>query len=430
MINQSSLQDFGDFLDWRSLNESCIELLPEHFQKAAQISKMMHLSEQRWQVYLSTLAVLGFEQWLQERAPDLRFQSDSSSIWQPALANLMAVACNIQVGDFKICVITASNLTDQHSVPFAALDIPYFISHFYVLMEVEEEQQQVAVAGFMNYEQYQRYQQATQLEIEADWTYTLASTWFNSDPNTLLLNLRCLSVNAIQLPAIMPIVENNPIKELRQKLIKLGSQFKTKYPWELLTIQEGIILLSNPDLVNLVYKDELTSVVESFINVGLWFRDSIDELSQKLGWILMPSLGLSAMRSLQEDFDHIRAGLEQQGVDISPAARGTYKTIYSERGNLRLYVITWMLTETTENPEWILLVVLEPQLQIQTPTTLILQVRDQSQILFQESLQDTNQSFLYTQVVGYWKDRFWVTVKVNNTLFEIPPFGLELEFAI
>ena len=134
MLSQPSPQDFGDFLDWRSLNESRTELLPEHFQKAAQVSKLVHLSEQRWQVYLYSLAVLGFERWLTERAPDLRLQSDYASIWQPALANLMAVACNIQVGDFKICLISTSNFTDQHSVPFAALDIPCFVAHFYVLI--------------------------------------------------------------------------------------------------------------------------------------------------------------------------------------------------------------------------------------------------------------------------------------------------------
>ncbi|MEH2058594.1 MAG: DUF1822 family protein [Nostoc sp.] len=430
MLNQPPPQDFSDFLDWRSLNESRTELLPQHLQQAARVSKLIHLSEQRWQVYLYSLAVLGFEQWLQERAPDLRLQSDSASIWQPALANLLAVACNIQVSDFKICLITASSLTDQHSVPFAALDIPRFVAHFYILIQVEEEQKQVAVSGFMNYEEYHRYQQTTQLKIDADWTYTLPSTWFNSDLNTLLLNLRCLQAEAIQMPKIIPITENNPIKELRQKLTKLGSQLKTRHPWELLTVKEGTTLLSNPELVNLAYEGASTSVTQPAINVSLWLRDRIDELSQELGWILIPFPVLSAMRSLQEEFDNIRAGLEQQGVNISPAARGAYRNLESERGCLRMYVITWMLTETPEKPEWVLLVALKPQLQAQIPKKLKLEVRDQTQILFEESLQDTNQSILYAQVVGDRDERFWVSVKVDDTVFDFPPFGLELEAAI
>ncbi|MDF5709912.1 MAG: DUF1822 family protein [Nostoc sp. S4] len=163
-------------LGWRSLKGARTELLPEHFQQAARVSKSIPLSQQRWQVYLCALAVSRFEQWLKERAPDLDIQTDFASIRQPAYANVPPAACNIRVGEFKICLITSSNLTDQHSVPFAALDIPNFAAHFYVLMQVEEEEQQVAVSGFMSYEQYHRYQAAARLQIDADWTYTLPSS--------------------------------------------------------------------------------------------------------------------------------------------------------------------------------------------------------------------------------------------------------------
>jgi hypothetical protein len=299
-------------------------------------------------------------------------------------------------------------------------------------MQVEESEQQVAISGFINYEQYRSYQQTVRLQIEQDWTYTLPQSWFNSDPNALLLNLRCLNPDAIQLPANIPSIETNTVTALKQKLAIIKPQLQNLYPWELLTVNEGIILLSNPDLINWVYKAATPSLVQPLINVGLWLNNEIDRVAQELGWMLMPLPALSqlrSLRSLQENFDQIRASLEQQGVYIPPSARGAYCDLDSEQTSLRMYAITWEVTETPDNPEWTLLIALGSQPQAQMPNTLTLEVRDETKQLFEQSLLDTSQGILYTQVIGNWNERFWVTITADNTVFEIPPFGLELEGA-
>ncbi|MBD2603796.1 DUF1822 family protein [Scytonema hofmannii FACHB-248] len=428
MMNQPlATSDLPDLPDWQSLNETRIELLPKHFQKAARLSQSIHLPEQRWQVYLCALGVLGFEQWLQERAPDLQLQSDRASIWQPAYANLFAAACNIQIGDFKVCLLTSNNLTNQHSVPFAVLDIPDFAAHFYVLMQVEEEEQQVAVSGFMNYNQYLHYQQTERLQVDADWTYTIPETWFDSNPDALLLNLRCLDADAIQLPAkTTRQIDTNTA--LRQKLTTLTSQLQKQPFSRLLTVKEGTSLLNNPDLIHYSYKILSPSLAQPLINVGFWLRNQIDAVASELGWMLMPFPALSELRTLQDEFDQIRSGLEQNSIHIPSAARGAYRDLECDRGSLRLYAIMWVLSETTENREWVLLIALGSQPQRQMPKTLKLEVRDETQLLFAESLEDTSKNILYAQVIGNWDERFWVTVTVDNeTVFEIPPFGMELQ---
>ena len=416
-----------DLLDYFSLNQTCTELLPEHFQKAARLSKTIHLPQQRWQVYLCALGVLGFEQWLKERAPDLHLQQRSASIWQPAYANLLVAACNISVGNFKLCLITSNNLTEEHSIPFAVFDIPEFAAHFYVLMQVEEEQEQVAVTGFINYEQYQKYKQSAQLQIDSDWTYTLPSTAFNP-PDALLLNLRCLETDAIKLPLPLPAVENNTTTALRQKLTQLEPQLQTQHPSQLLTVKEGTTLLRNPDLVNWVYQTANKSFTLPLINVGEWLRDRIDTVAQELGWMLMPPLpALSQMRSMRGNFDNIRSLLDKQGIHIPPEARGAYRDLEYEQGGFRLYAITWVLTETSE-PEWTLLIALDSQPQTQMPRTLKLEIHDETQPLFSDTITDTNQGILYAQVIGNWNERFWITATADNeAVFEIPPFGIELE---
>ncbi|BAY62364.1 hypothetical protein NIES22_24380 [Calothrix brevissima NIES-22] len=427
MINNPTPDlDLTDDLDWYPLNETQTELLPEHLNQAIRLSQSINLSQQRWEVYLCALGTLGFTQWLKERAPDLEIHSDAASIWQPATANLLAAACNIQVGAFKICVITASVFNDQHSIPHAVLEIPDFAAHFYVLMQVQEEEQQVAISGFMNYEQYRSYQQTAKLQIERDWTYTLPQSCFNSNPNALLLNLRCLHPDAIQLPAIVP-VETNKVVALKQKLIRLKPQLKNQYLWDLLTVNESITLFSNLDLINWVYQAAKPSLLQPIINVGAWLNNQIDTVTQELGWLLMPLPAFSEMRSFryaQESFDPIRASLEQNRVYIPVSARGAYRDLDSEHSSVRMYAITWELTETPDNPEWTLLIVLGSQPDATMPNTLTLEVRDETQQLFQQSLTDTSQGILYAQVIGSLNEQFSVIVTADDNVFEIPPFGL------
>ena len=428
MINQPTPSlDITDLFN--SLNETRTELLPEHFQKAASFSKSIPLLQQRWQVYLCILGVLGFQEWLKERATDLEIEIESSSIWQPEYANLCNAACNIRVGNFTICILTASRFSHENYVPFAVFDIPNFTAHFYVLMEVNEEEQQVAISGFLNYEQFCNYQKSAELKINPDWTYNIPKTWFNTDANTLLLNLRCLDANAIQLPVATPVVEDD-VTLLQQKLERSKIQLQTRHPWELLTILEGKTLLSDSNLINFVYQSATPSPLQPLINVGNWLNNQMDAVAEELGWMLMPlpafsQLRSSGIRSLQEAFEQIRGGLEQEGIDIPTTARGAFRDLECEAGSFRLYAITWVLSEISENPEWALLIALGSHPEAEMPASLQLEVCDETQQLFLQPLQDTSQGILYAQVIGNWGEKFWVTVTADDEfVFEIPPFGL------
>jgi len=425
MNQPTSNSELTDLLDWESLNETQTELSTKHFHQAARLSQSIHFSQQRWQVYINALAVLGFEQWLKERAPDLQLRIEQSSIWQPEYANLLPAACNILVDNFKICIITGSNLSNEHKIPFAIFDIPRFTAHFYILMQVVEEKEQVAMTGFLSYEEYCRYQQTAQLQIEPDWTYSIPQSWFNSESNSLLLNLRCLSADAIQLPVIQDNPEINTTA-LQQRLLTLESRLQNQKLYQLLTVQEGTDLLNNSELVNWFYETIKPSPIQPLINVGNWLNNKLDEITNDNGWILMPSLRLSELRSL-ENFEQVRTGLEQQGVHIPVDAKGAYRDLEcNENTSLRLYAITWLLNENSDNPEWVLLIVLGSQPQKNMPETLKLEVRDKTDLLVEQELKDTTKGILYAQVVGDWGERFWVNIIVDeDTLIEISPFGFE-----
>jgi hypothetical protein len=416
MIDQPlSLPNENDVIDWGALNSAQIELSPEQIQRAAQVSRSIRFSDQRWQVYLTALGTLGFEQWVRDRAPELAIQVNQSSIWQTT-ANLVAAACDVRVGAFKICVLSVGNLVDDPvSVPVAAFDLPDFAAHFYILMQVIEEEEKVAVSGFLSYEQYRQMA----LKADSDWTYSLPLDSFNSDANALLLNLRCLAANAIRLPA-MDVTRSS--SGLREKLSELQFYLQSQPAWELLSVEEGLTLLSDSTLVNSLY--EVTP--QPSINAGLWLRNQIDTIAQELGWMLMPVF--SPLRSLREEFDSIRSSLDLQGVQIPTSARGAYRSLKSEQGSFRVYAITWMLSENPNQSEWMLLVALGAEPGADLPRSLRLEIRDETQTLFDQSLEETNRGVLYAQVLGNWDERFWVTVTADDTdVFEIPPFGFAID---
>jgi hypothetical protein len=419
-----------DFTDC-GLNETRIELQPKDWQQAVRLSQSINQPEQRWQVYLCALGVFGFKQWLKERG----FNSNQvnihkSSIWQPAYANLVAAACNIEVDNFKVCLITANKLTNQHSFPFAILDIPELTAHFYVLMQVDEEQNQVAVSGFINYEQYCHYQTIANQQIESDWTYTLPENLFNADANTLLLNLRCLDKDAIQLPINLTTTKTEKLA-LQKKLETIKPQLKTKQIWELLTPAEGQILLNYPELINWVYEASSPSLMQPLINVKLWLNNHIDTVAQELGWMLMPSVASSQMRDLNEGFDTIRSSLEAKGIHIPITASGAFRNLDSDCCSLRLYTIIWLLDQTSDQTsdiqEWMLLITLGSQPQIPMPKNIKLEICDDTQTIFSDFLADTSQRILYAQVIGTISESFQITVTAEDTVFEIPPFGMNWE---
>ena len=75
-----------------------------------------------------------------------------------------------------------------------------------------------------------------------------------------------------------------------------------------------------------------------------------------------------------------------------------------------------------------LLYVVGSKPETEMPRNLWLEVSDSIQKLFSQSLEKINQEILYSQVIGNFGEKFWVTVTADNEfVFEIPPFGLQLE---
>ena len=66
-----------------------------------------------------------------------------------------------------------------------------YAAHFYVLVNVVEEQSEVNIDSFISHNEIVARIQTNSLTANADWTYELPLAWFNSEVDDLLLQLRC-----------------------------------------------------------------------------------------------------------------------------------------------------------------------------------------------------------------------------------------------
>ena len=177
----------------RLLLSEVIWLEAEHFKQAKEISEQVgkeaHLT---WQTYLNALGLLGLEEWLQDRIPTQPINRDT---------NFRETMCYLKMGEFKYGVIATEHLLDEVvTIPQAVIDRPELVAHFYVVLEVNEEQEQVIVRGFLRYDQLINYLTTVNLPQLWDGCYQLPLSLFESESNHLLFYSRYLDATAISLP--------------------------------------------------------------------------------------------------------------------------------------------------------------------------------------------------------------------------------------
>ncbi|HEY9900997.1 MAG TPA: DUF1822 family protein [Candidatus Sericytochromatia bacterium] len=439
------------WLDFEALSPETIDLSPESIAQAVELSTNIPNQQQQWQTYLNVLALYAFEEWLGSRSIDLTIDREHCPVLQPAIANAIDAVCNLKVNEFNICLMAAGSLIDEEvTLPRAVVDIPEFVPHFYVLVEVQEEQETAVVHSFLSYEQLVNRRASVNLEADEDWTYQLPLTWFEADPDRLLLFLRCLEPMAMSLPSSQSD-RTMQLSQIRSELEALLPQLESpeRQLWEVLTWEQGTAVLTNPELLNWVYqlqRGEITSassqislqqhlsdilqlLTQPAVNVGRWLWNELDELAQEVSWVLLPSLApAAAMRSPVEEFEAIVIQLGQAGVEIPTQARGAYRDLQLAGMPLRLYAVTWpVLSESI--PEWTLLLVLGATPGTSLPPGLRLRVSDQTGVLVEQVLDtQASDSYFFTSVVGSWDEKFIVTVGLTPNIEQtLPPFSFNPE---
>lgn len=412
--------------------------LEEQSQQAFLISEQINNQFRQWQVYFQCLTLFAFEEWLHEREPSLTINKENSSTLQHHYANVIDAVCNLEIGNFKVCLIPSMLLTNEEiAIPRAVIDLAEYAAHFYVVIGVDEELEISAIKGFLRYDQLVNIK--AELQPEADWNYYISLSQFNQEVDELLLYLQCLAPTAILLPEI-PASRRDILRRVQIALLNLLPQLNNRPLWELLTWEQGKAVLTTPLLINWLYQsinqntatltkhlsDLLQILTQQAVNVGQWLVNQVDDAVQTLSWQLIPASQLrSTIESNEsnpvEELEVILHDIQDNNqLDIPPTAVRVYQDIQLNK-LLRLYAIIWSLPE--EENGWTLLLVLKAINDNQSASRFTLRVSDQTEVLDEEEYITGNNNYLYTQVEGIYDDKFLATIiSESGEIQAFPPF--------
>ncbi|EKU99228.1 Protein of unknown function (DUF1822) [Leptolyngbya sp. PCC 7375] len=146
---------------------------------------------EEWQHHLNTLALLGFEQWLQQR--NYCLETSQCHYHQ-------AVIYAARLNGFRLNLIVKEHcLDEQAEVPAAAVQQPDRVAHFYVLLEISEEQRRLIVRGFIGNDRLMTSLCQT-ASVAPGSNYVVPLSSFDLEPNHLLFYSDFLT------PATIPLL--------------------------------------------------------------------------------------------------------------------------------------------------------------------------------------------------------------------------------
>ena len=400
-------------LEFEQLPPEAISLSQSQIDRAVELSDKIKDESKQWQTYLNALSLSAFETWLESRSNSFNINRDECTVLQPALANVIPTVANLKVGDFKICLITTGSFIDEQvDISRIVVDLPEYIPHFYVFVEVIEEEEKAVIQGFISYKEFLVKQQNANLTLDSNWNYEIPLTWFCNEPDRLLLYLRCLEPSAIPLPTI-PTNRAENLELVKNELIRILTELKTQELWETLTWEQATAVLTNPQLIDWIYnlqtQEETSSAISTqkhlsdifklitqpAINVGRWLWDELDTLAEQT-WNLLPNIAPQpVMRSPVEEFTVLSSQLQQKGLEIPVQARGAYQNLSLAGVPLRLYAVAWHLLSESEPNSWTLLLILGTPALESLPHNLKLRVSDQTGILVEQEVNPELGKYLF-----------------------------------
>jgi len=403
-----------------------VELEPEDFDRAAEISDRTTGEAYQWQTYLNALALSGFEQWWRDRSPEIALKQEDCTLLHPAYANLIEAVCNLKAGEFSLCLLATDTLAkDTITIPRVALDVPKFAAHFYLLLEVTEEEELVTVVGLLRYDQWLEFQESEPLAAREKWYYDVPRSWFAPEPDRLLFYTRYLEPGAIPQAAAETAQPSLTPEEVKAVLERLRSP--SQKLWNCASWEQGVAILSHPQSVHLLYEwqtaaepepalltrlqDAIAPIAQQAVNVASWLQGQLD---RTLDWAVPTSLtpATAAGFRFREVLSPAIAGLRDRGMEIPETACGSSLPIELTGIPLELFAATWQISEET-SLEWSLLLLLRTKYGGILPRGLQLQIGDRAAILHDRTLENPA-LYLSARVSGDVRDRFLVTITVRG----------------
>ena len=217
-----------NYSNHRLLLPETIWLEDEDYDQASTISDQADSETQRWQTYLNLLALFGLESWINEHLPQQTLQSQ---------IDVSQEAYYLEVGDFTVSAIAVADMLDE-TVTVSHQQLQNQPTHFYVVLEVNEESEEAIFRGLLRRDLLDSYLQASKDLATVPNTYALPLSWFDAEPSHLLSYCRHLTADAIALPSKQAESSVNLQEVVTATSTKLSQ-------WLQDTVSEGWIAIEN-----------------------------------------------------------------------------------------------------------------------------------------------------------------------------------------
>lgn len=467
----SDLFDSINVISFDALPTQAIALKSEFNEQALQKSKRTVGKHRKRQAYLNVLGQNTFDQWLRGHSPDLAVEfthcllslpaANRNSGDKPIESEIITDYCcgkydeaisYLNVKGFKICLITVDSIIDPFiQLPRVVVDIPEYAPHLFVVLRILEEAQHAYIWGILRYDKWIEQQKSNPIQVEQDWVYPASLSWFDRNPNHLLLHLLCSDPADILLPQI-PSDRLTQISAMQAELVQQLPKAQLGKLWQHLTWEQATIVLTNSLLLSWLYQRQTGNVTlpqaslselikkltQPAINLACWLRGEFDDLARSWAWQMLPFLkpvplpvrstrNPAAIESPEQQIQNLMKQLEAIGEQVPTEARGGYKDFSLKDVPLRLYLATWNVA-VEQVSTWKVLLILTTQTEESVPDGIRLQVGEGDRILVEKTPEHYgNEQCLYIRLSGAYNEKFTVTVTLQSgEALKFPPFSFSL----
>ena len=222
-----------DSANFRVLIPEVIHLESEHFELAKQICLQATNEEQEWNNYLTSLALVAFKDWLNEKIPQRHLDLDID-------IRVFDNRYYLSLADIKYCLIAIEDVLDEVvDISKNIIEKSTMLVDFYVLLEVLDEEEEVIIKGFLSHEDLTNYCCEVTEGLFYDDCYQIPLSLFDLEPNHLLLSHQLADLAKLSPTVNLVHTEEEIFVDgLERRIPKLSQWFKNIFDEGWLTIDK------------------------------------------------------------------------------------------------------------------------------------------------------------------------------------------------
>lgn len=353
----------------------------EDFNQATAISATVTTEKYQWQTYLNSLALSGFKRWFNNRVDDnlIMIDEQECSLFKPEYSEILPNICNLKVGKFKYCLIVTESISKStFKLAKAVCDLPDFLAHFYILIQVLPEEEEIIIYGGFNYTQLLEYKQNNQLKLEDDYTYQMPLSMIRFNGDRCIYYSQFLELEAIPLPVAKRATFSLSLTEIKELLLEVKQQF---------------------------------------INLAYWFNDILDQTAELMNFS-PPSTLKTAIASGVMFVDTFEKVINQikKVQPIPERHRSSQLSIKLNNIDLEILLITGILTQ--EN-KLLLIFIIVSKSTLFLPEGLIIERKTQTEKLPKKQT-PANEKFYISVLTLDFNEQLIITLTLGNEQRELP----------